>query len=81
MKKERIENLGLKVAAAVSLLPLAAWPMLAAHATGPSWMLTAYPVVTVLYAALAVGCARERQTLAWILVVMSLLTSAAVWML
>lgn len=80
----KISNPRLKAAVILSLLPLAAWPTLIARHTagsGHTWMLWAYPPATALYAWLALACARERIALAWILVVISLLTSAAIWML
>lgn len=70
----------LKVALVLSLLPVAAWPMLAVR-SGGSPLVWLYPLVTVAYAALSLACARERITISWVLVAMSILTSIAIWFL
>lgn len=70
----------LRVIALAALLPLAAWPQLVVRAAG-SRLVWLYPLVAVAYTCLAWACARERATLAWVLVAMSLLTSAAIWMI
>lgn len=70
----------LKLGVVVSLLPVLAWPALLVRAGG-SPLVWLYPLVAVAYAALALACARERLTLAWVLTAMSILTSVAVWFL
>lgn len=77
MKSDKI---WLKAAVVLSVLPLVAWPsLLAEH--GSDVMVWLYAAVTAAYGFLAWKCGPERPVLAWVLVVMSLLTSAAIWML
>lgn len=75
-----MKNTWLKAAVVVTVLPVIAWPSLLEH-SGGGWMVWLYPAIVVAYGWLAMACARERLTLAWVLVVMSILTSIAIWML
>lgn len=70
----------LKAAVAATALPLLAWPALLGRAPHSAFVWL-YPAVVVLYGWLALACGRERPVLAWVLVAMSLLTSAAIWLL
>ncbi|MDE6269865.1 MAG: hypothetical protein K2M12_03295 [Muribaculaceae bacterium] len=76
-----VDNPWLKAAVVATVLPLIAWPSLLSRSAQPSLLVWCYPIVCVVYGWLALACARERLTLSWVLVVMSLLTSAAIWML
>jgi len=79
--KLNTDNIWLKVAVVLSVLPVAAWPLLLTHTGGGSALVWLYPFATVAYGALALACSRERAVLAWVLVVMSLLTSLSIWLL
>ena len=78
---KHVDNPWLKAAVVVTVLPLIAWPTLLEKDAEPSWLLWCYPIVCCLYGWLALACARDRMVLSWVLVAMSLLTSAAIWML
>ena len=73
-------NTALKLAAAATALPLLAWPSLIARNPGATlaWI---YPSAIVVYGWAALRCGRERPVLAWILIIMSALTSLAIWMI
>ncbi len=73
-------NTALKIAAVATALPLLAWPSLLSRNPG-SALVWIYPSAVVVYGWAALRCGRERPALAWILVIMSALTSLAIWML
>ena len=76
--------LWVKLLIIVCCLPLAAYPwLLSASAPGEEnkWLLYLYPIAVILYAICAWKSWARRPELTWILLIMLLLTHAALWAL